>query len=92
MKDSNFSVYMKIILFFYFIQTFELDKQASKLELESKMDYPLNIIPSIDKNIWHPTEFAQIELFKKYIIPNTIISVVRSFSREVFGIISCLYS
>ncbi|VDO63575.1 unnamed protein product, partial [Onchocerca flexuosa] len=46
--------------------TFELDKQPIKLELESKMDYPLdmNIVPNINKNVWTATEFVQIELFK----------------------------
>ncbi|KAL3994880.1 hypothetical protein ACH3XW_23535 [Acanthocheilonema viteae] len=47
-------------------KSFELDKHPSKMELESKMDYPLdmNISPSINKNVWNATEFAQIELFK----------------------------
>uniref|UniRef100_A0A8R1XN03 Uncharacterized protein n=1 Tax=Onchocerca volvulus TaxID=6282 RepID=A0A8R1XN03_ONCVO len=46
--------------------TFELDKQPIKSELESKMDYPLdmNIVPNINKNVWTTTEFVQIELFK----------------------------
>ncbi|CAG9540592.1 unnamed protein product [Cercopithifilaria johnstoni] len=44
--------------------------KPSKLELESKMDHPLdiNITLTVNKNVWDAIEFAQIELFKNDLI------------------------
>uniref|UniRef100_A0A915PRY0 RRM domain-containing protein n=1 Tax=Setaria digitata TaxID=48799 RepID=A0A915PRY0_9BILA len=62
---------------------FELDKQTVKLELESKMDYPLdmNILPFIDSNVWAAAEYAQIELFK-----NDLVRLLESAGRNNPGI------
>uniref|UniRef100_A0A0R3RS09 RRM domain-containing protein n=1 Tax=Elaeophora elaphi TaxID=1147741 RepID=A0A0R3RS09_9BILA len=64
-------------------KTFELGKEPSKLELESKMGYPLNmnITPSIDKSVWSATEFTQIKFFK-----NDLIRLLENVGRNNPGI------